>query len=320
VLYALTIFLSAFLLFQVQLILAKQLLPWFGGTPTVWTTCQLFFQIILLAGYSYAHFLAQRKTLRQQGWIHLGVLLCAGAALTVTSLWSGVPLLAPEALRPSGAEAPIVLLLLILTSTIGLPFFVLSSTGPLLQHWHSRGVDSLDRTYRLYAISNAGSFLGLMTYPFGVERVLDLEQQAGVWAGLFAVYVVGCGLLAWRASRVRRQPEAYVSASVQASDHGRGRSSRMSPTLRPWFWLMLSFCGSAMFLATTNQLSLEVASVPFLWVMPLSLYLLTFIVSFDRPGWYSRRWTVLAAAAVTTWVLTLSVTWTGMPVRDGVLV
>jgi hypothetical protein len=322
VLYALTIFLSAFLLFQVQLILAKQLLPWFGGTPAVWTTCQLFFQITLLAGYGYAHSLAGRKSLRQQGGIHLGVLMCAGAALVATALWSGGPLLAPEALRPGGSQRPIGLLLLILALTVGLPFFVLSSTGPLLQRWHSHSTESLDRTYRLYAVSNVGSLLGLMTYPFGVERVFDLNQQAAVWAGLFAAFVLGCAALAWRVSRAETQPQG--SGQQPSTDSGVAEVTpeaiRVPRALQPWLWLSLAFCGSAMFLATTNQLSLEVAAIPFVWVLPLGLYLLTFIVCFDRPGWYSRRWAVLAAAAATVLVLTLSAIAPVLRVRDAVIV
>jgi hypothetical protein len=320
VLYVLTIFISAFLLFQVQLIMAKQLLPWFGGTPSVWTTCQLFFQVALLAGYSYAHFLAGRRSTRQQGRIHLGMLLCAAAALAATSLWGGVALLAPEALRPTGTERPIALLLLTLAVTVGLPFFVLSATGPLLQHWHSRGTAALDRTYRLYAVSNVGSLLGLMSYPFGVERVLDLEQQGAVWAALFAVFVTGCGVLAWRARTTKALPQPV--ADPERDPHGRTdpvRAGEVSGALQPWLWLLLSFCSSAMFLATTNQLSLEVAAVPFLWVLPLGLYLLTFIVSFDRPRWYSRRWAVLAGAAATVLLLTWTALSPVMPVRDAAL-
>jgi hypothetical protein len=321
VLYALTIFLSAFLLFQVQLVLAKQLLPWFGGTPTVWTTCQLFFQINLLAGYVYAHSLARRWGPRQQGRIHLVVLSCAAAALAATCIWSGMPLLAPEALRPSGTGRPIALLLLTLTLTVGLPFFVLSSTGPLLQHWHSHSANSLDRTYRLYAISNVGSLLGLMTYPFGVERALDLEQQAGVWVALFAAFAVGSGVLGWRAGRAGqlRQDRVLEPVNPMNTQADPAEAPQVPLPLRRWLWLLLSFCGSAMFLATTNQLSLEVASVPFVWVLPLSLYLLAFIVSFDRPGWYSRRWTVLAAALATVVILALTVFAPVMRVSDAVI-
>src|SRR5262245_46353775 len=136
-LFGLTIFLSAFLLFQVQLIIAKNLLPWFGGAPTVWTTCQLFFQILLLAGYGYAHVLACRRDLRRQGQIHLALLLAAIAALGLGAAWGGLPLLAPEVMKPNGTERPVALLLLTLVMTVGLPFFVLSATGPLVQRWHS---------------------------------------------------------------------------------------------------------------------------------------------------------------------------------------
>jgi hypothetical protein len=316
VLYALTIFLSAFLLFQVQLIVAKHLLPWFGGAPAVWTTCQLFFQFTLLGGYGYAHLLAGQRSLRRQGFIHISLIATAVLALGLLSIWSGFPLLAPETMKPNGAEQPVPLLLGILALTVGLPFFVLSSTGPLLQRWHSHTTDSLDRTYRLYALSNAGSLLGLLSYPFGIERVLDLSQQAWVWAGLFAVYAFGCGTLALRTAQLAELDDSAAGPSPAVASVEPGTVSSVPGWLRPWLWLLLASCSSAMFLATTNQLSLEVAAVPFLWVLPLGLYLLTFIVCFDRPRWYSshRRWFILAAAGATLIVSLVSALTAGLPI------
>jgi hypothetical protein len=305
-LFGLTIFLSAFLLFQVQLIVAKSLLPWFGGAATVWTTCQLFFQVSLLAGYSYAHLLARRRELRWQGRIHLAFLLAAVAALGVVSVWSGMPLLAPEAMKPNGTEQPAALLLLILALTVGLPFFVLSTTGPLVQRWHSHTTDSLDRTYRLYAISNAGSLLGLLSYPVAFERVLDLEQQAGAWTALFVVFAVSCGFVAWRTTAAADFMESTIQRPQSNGDGARPGAITVPDAWRPWLWLLLSFSGSAMFLSTTNQLSLEVSAVPFLWVLPLGLYLVTFIICFDRPQWYSRRWFTIGSALATPAVLMLS--------------
>ena len=159
--FAFVVFLSAFLLFQVQLIVAKHLLPWFGGTPAVWTTSQMFFQLLLLGGYTYAHLLTSIRGRWRQFQIHLAVLVAAIVALFALPVWGADPLLAPSWLKPEGAENPVLLLLLSLMVSVGLPFFAVSTTGPLLQQWHSRQSASLSRTYRLYALSNAGSFLGL---------------------------------------------------------------------------------------------------------------------------------------------------------------
>jgi hypothetical protein len=266
-LFGATIFLSAFLLFEVQLITAKRLLPWFGGAPAVWTTCEVFFQVVLLGGYAYAHLLSGRATPRRQFVIHLSVLVLACGGLAAVAWWGGVPLLAPPALKPTGSEGPIGLLLLTLMATVGLPFFALSATGPLLQGWHSRTARALDRTYRLYALSNAGSLLGLLAYPFGVERLLDVSQQAWMWTLLFLVFVVGCGTAAWRG----RAPASAPPDPGAAPDPGDGRGDNAGGQWHPWLWVALSFTTSALFLATTNQLSQEVTVVPFLWVLPLAI-------------------------------------------------
>jgi F0F1-type ATP synthase assembly protein I len=296
-LYSATIFLSAFLLFQVQLICAKRLLPWYGGAPAVWTTCQFFFQIMLLAGYAYAHGITQFCRPRRQAIIHTALLLSAVAALAWSAAWGGVALLAPTAFKPMGTEQPIPLLLAALLTTVGLPFFALSATGPLLQRWHSQSAGPSDRTYRLYALSNAGSLLGLLSYPFGVERLFDLSHQAWIWTALFLVFCAGGGAVAWLGTFSSGPEDAGGLEDLPAAD-AQENSVSVPPAWRPWLWLMLAFSGSAMFLATTNQLCQEVAVVPFLWVMPLALYLLTFIICFDRPRWYSRRWMIVAAMAM----------------------
>jgi hypothetical protein len=316
--FALTIFLSAFLLFQVQLIVAKHLLPWFGGAPAVWTTCQLFFQVSLLAGYSYAHWLGSSTNLRRQGRIHLAFLFAAVVSLGLVTAWSGAPLHAPASMMPNGLERPVGLLLLILLLTVGMPFLVLSATGPLLQRWHSHTTLSLDQTYRLYALSNAGSLLGLLSYPFGIERLLDLSQQAGTWAMLFMLFAGGCGIVAWRMGLAGSTPTG-AGAKPAVPDARVHAASVVPDRLRPWLWLLLSFSSSSMFLSMTNELSLEVAAIPFLWVIPLGLYLLTFIICFDRPGWYSRRWFIAAAALTTAVALPLSVAKLGVPIPYQIL-
>jgi hypothetical protein len=293
-LYGITIFLSAFLLFQLELICAKRLLPWFGGSPSVWATCQVFFQVTLLAGYAYAHYLASRGKPRRQSGVHVTLLAGSIAVLAASALWAGVPLLAPDSLKPTGTEQPIPLLLWILVSTAGIPFLALSATGPLLQHWHSQSGAPLDRTYRLYAFSNAGSLLGLLSYPFGIERVLDLNAQAWVWTGLFVAFALGCAALARRWSSLPHADPA-ITQSQGAAAGAQAGGTTISARLLPWIWVILAFTSSALFLATTNHLCQEVAVVPFLWVLPLAVYLLTFIICFERPRWYSRRWCVTGA-------------------------
>jgi hypothetical protein len=302
-LFGFVIFLSAFLLFQLQLIIAKHLLPWFGGTPAVWTTSQMFFQILLLGGYTYAYFLTKTCRTWVQCRIHVSLLLAATVAVCVLVVWGGEPLLAPDSMRPAGSENPVLLLLWILTVSVGLPFFVVSTTAPLLQHWHSRQSASLSGTYRLYALSNGGSFLALISYPSGVEWVFDLSEQAWLWAMLFFLFTLGCGLIAWRSAR-HREPTLDQDRPADAStlDDNVWDVANAGPA-RMCGWLLLAFTSSVMFLATTNQLAQEVAAIPFLWVLPLAIYLLTFIIAFDRPQWYSRRWIPMGAAATTIFIL-----------------
>ena len=303
VLVGFVVFLSAFLLFQVQLIVAKHLLPWFGGTPAVWTTSQMFFQVSLLGGYAYAHVLT---TLRQpwlQFRIHLVLLAAAVIAVFAIVAWGGVPLLAPGSLKPAGTEAPVSWLLLILLTSAGLPFFAVSTTGPLLQKWHSRQSTSLSQTYRLYGLSNAGSFLALLSYPFLFERALDLSQQGWLWAALFVLFACGCAMVAWRSAHYPELPGPVEGGSGGLAPAGVGSSASRAGAGGIAAWLLLTFTSSVMFLATTNQLSQDVAAIPFLWVLPLAIYLLTFIICFDRPHWYSRRWIPLAAALASIAIL-----------------
>ena len=170
--YALVTFLSAFLLFQVQPLIAKLILPWFGGVAAVWTVCLVFFQIVLLLGYFYAHVLTSRVSPPAQGRIHAGLL-----ALSLIAL----PILPRSSLKPTGPESPAWHILLLLTATVGLPYLVLSSTSPLLQAWYSRGSSAAD-PYRLYALSNAGSMLALVSYPLLVEPILTTTHQAIGWS------------------------------------------------------------------------------------------------------------------------------------------
>jgi hypothetical protein len=275
--FALTIFLSAFLLFQVQPLIGKIVLPWFGGTPAVWTTCMLFFQVLLLGGYAYAHWLTARLTPRQQGRVHL-VLLALAVAATAPTILPG------DGWKPSGDDSPLLVILGLLAVTVGLPYFTLSATGSLTQAWFSRSYPQRS-PYALYALSNVGSLLGLLTFPFVVEPRLAAGQQASLWFWGYALFAALCGALA-----VRSGQRAPVQAPVpEDSSAGMQAGSGSAPTLGlRLVWVGLAACASTMLLAVTNQMAIDVASVPFLWVVPLSLYLLSFILCFGSERWYPR--------------------------------
>ena len=275
-----TLFLSAFLLFQVQLIIGKYILPWFGGSAAVWTTSLLVFQLLLLAGYAYSHLLSERLSQKTQSNLHLGVLLLALLlVLTESLLWPSA--ITPSAAwRPLNTVNPIGSVILILLTVAGLPFFVLSTTGPLLQRWFIRQGGSSE-TYRFYAISNLGSLLGLLTFPFLLEPTLRMTTQGRGWAFFFAVFVAGCAWCAWRTRNASdRQPVLSLQSDL---------SPRKTNTLERTLWVLLPACASALLLATTNLLCQDITSIPLLWALPLALYLLSFILCFDHPRWYRRE-------------------------------
>lgn len=289
--HALTIFVSAFLLFLVQLIIGKRILPWFGGAPAVWTTCMLFFQLLLLAGYAYAHFLSARFSNSVQARVHSTVLLISAALMGLLWWQWGTPILPDESWKPQSVANPVWQILKLLGASVGVPFFILSSTSPLLQRWYSFQSDR-EQTYRLYALSNAGSMLGLLSYPFLIEPWTRLSTQGSAWGVLYLLFVGGC------VASARRLPDLTHVAPAQTSE----------VTPRPkWtrvvLWLLLATVTSAMLLSVTNNLCQEVAVVPFLWVLPLALYLLSFIICFDSPRWYNRRWFLLALIASSVAVL-----------------
>ena len=295
--FAVTIFTAAFLLFQVQPIIAKYILPWFGGGPSVWTTAMLFFQAVLLAGYAYAHFSIRYFRPRGQAVLHLVLLVVALLLLPITP---GV------SWKPEAAGIPTLQIMLLLLATVGWPFFVLASTSPLLQAWFSRlrpGVSP----YRLYALSNVGSLLALVSYPILVEPVIGRTAQTQFWSGgfsLFALLSAACAMWIWQRQPTVVMPDATDSAeAVEAtSDDQPPRSSRTTRLL----WLGLPAVASVLLLAVTNQMSLDVAVIPFLWVLPLSLYLLSFIIAFDHDKWYNRTvftFGLIPAMAGIVWLL-----------------
>ena len=274
--HAATIFLSSFLLFLVQPLIARLILPWFGGSAAVWTTCMLFFQVMLLAGYGYAHFLTRRLSSSGLERIVHTVLLVGALAL--------LPIAPGEAWKPTGQEEPISRILLLLLATVGLPYFLLASTSPLLQAWFVRARPGQD-PYRLFAISNLASLLALVGYPFVVEPFLTAREQVTLWSWLFVGFAVLCAVLAWRTPR---------GATVAETTHQSPAPTRGRYAL----WLALSAAGSALLLAVTNHLTQNVASVPLLWLAPLTLYLLTFILAFEGRNWYQPKyfWIVILAA------------------------
>ncbi|MCA9264119.1 MAG: fused MFS/spermidine synthase [Planctomycetales bacterium] len=293
--FAFTIFWSAFLLFQVQPLIGKYILPWFGGTPAVWSTCMLFFQALLFLGYAYAHFLSGR-TMRTQLFLH-GALI--GLAFFT------LPISPAETWKPDGSEEPVGRILLLLLMNVGLPYFILSSTGPLLQNWFSHHNPGKS-PYRLYALSNCGSLLALISYPFVVERTLAVSLQAALWSTGFVIFGAACLVCAvvvtWGGPSMRKE------SSQSLSDAGRSvPAPRWSDRL---LWFALAMAASLMLLATTNQVCLDVAAVPFLWVLPLTLYLLTFILCFDSDRWYSRR--------VFAWMLAVAVVSVSLMMLHGV--
>ncbi|MFT5301252.1 MAG: hypothetical protein ACI87E_004819 [Mariniblastus sp.] len=274
--YGLTIFLSAFLLFQVQPMIARFILPWFGGTAAVWTTCMMFFQIVLLLGYLYSHLLRRMCSPKQAWLIHLCLLV------TASLLTSASP---SESLQPDGSENLTWAIVGVLAFSIGLPYFALSSTGPLIQAWQSSSHARLS-PYRLYALSNLGSMLALVSYPFLIEPTFPLAVQAKYWTIGFFLFALASCWSGWQT--VRRN--SWAEPKSETNSDSTSQTFIAGPTLaNRLLWFILAAAASIVLLATTNLLCQEVASIPFLWILPLGLYLLSFIICFDRPALYRRR-------------------------------
>lgn len=306
-LHALVIFLSAFLLFLVQPLIARQILPWFGGGASVWATSLAFFQLALLAGYAYSDLVTRRLAPRPQALLHGGLLLAALAFL---------PIAVDPAFRPDSVSVPGLRILLILLVSIGLPFFLLASTAPLIQAWYAeqaaeraerQGPEPLsaareDRVYRLFSLSNLAALVALVSYPFLIEPLMPMSTQILWWSAGFVLFVLGVGVLAFRrflrasspASGLKESRPAPAlllresAARQKVPAPGRGR-------LAAWFGL--SATGALLLVATSSHITRDVASVPFLWILPLSLYLLSFVLCFESDRWY-RRWLFLPLAAV----------------------
>lgn len=280
--FALSIFTGAFLLFQVQPLIGKFILPWFGGSPGVWTTCLLFFQTLLLGGYAYAHVSSTFLKPRAQATTHVALLLLALLLLPITPA---------ESWKDHVSGDPTWHILLLLSATIGLPYFVLSATGPLMQQWFGFTHPGVS-PYRLYALSNVGSLLALLSYPVFFEVNFTRREQALLWSGGLAAFALLCAWSAWRVWQ--RAPVANPAAPGSDSSLSAPLSAPVSapdlptPFTDKLLWVALPAIASVLLLATTNKLCQEVAVIPFLWVLPLALYLLTFVICFDHARWYHR--------------------------------
>jgi SAM-dependent methyltransferase len=289
-LYSLTVALGAFLLFLLEPLFAKMILPRFGGSAAVWSTCLVFFQSALLLGYYYADVLTRRLSASRQTSTHIALLVVSLALL---------PIAPPAVLTSSSSYHPAFHILVLLTASIGLPFVLLSATSPLIQAWKSRTGAA---AYHLFAISNFASFVALLSFPFLVEPRLSSHRQAQLWSALYVVFVVVCSLTAWmsRSEAANAEPVTTAELANQATRDFAVAEQRIETScLRgDWIlWLALSACGSVLLLATTNHLTEDVAPVPLLWVLPLALYLLTFTMAFARRSLYSR-WLMARLIAV----------------------
>ncbi len=276
-LFATTVFLSAFLLFQIQPVVAKMILPWFGGSSSVWSVCLVFFQVELLLGYAYVHWLHEKVAARQQPLVHGVLLLLSVAMLPVAAdpAWKGSTL------------APGLSVLAVLAIAVGAPYLMLSTTGPLMQTWYARsfpnaGTDA--KPYRLYALSNLASMLALLSYPVLVEPVLPVGTQATWWSAAYVAFVATCLATAFY---TRRRMAADVAQAV--SPDAAVEADVGAPGWRECLlWIGLAATASMLLLAMTRHLTQDVAPVPFLWIAPLSIYLLSFILCFDAPRYYVR--------------------------------
>ncbi|MEI6971345.1 MAG: fused MFS/spermidine synthase [bacterium] len=294
--FVVAIFLGAFLLFQIQPLIARYVLPWFGGGPSVWTACMLFFQCLLVGGYAYSHWLSRLQP-RRQAVLHVVLLLISLPFL---------PIIPGDGWKPGAAEDPTFRILLLLACTVGLPFFVLSTTSPLIQSWFGRSFPNVS-PYRLFALSNTGALIALVSYPVVVEPGLTLRMQAISWSigyVCFAMILVYCALRMWRTSgaaaggdQQSNDGDTCEGAAGEASG-ATGIRIGTPETMPDWaanpnmlvkiLWAALPACGSVLLLAVTNQLCWDVSVVPFLWVLPLAIYLLSFILCFQSTRWYFR--------------------------------
>ncbi len=279
--YIISIFLSAFLIFQIQPLIGKMILPWFGGSSSVWSTAMMFFQVLLTGGYTYAFWLIERTSIRNQRKIHTAVLGISLLILAVMAFLLPTPITPGSAWEPVGTQNPIWNILLLLTVLIGLPFFILASNSTLIQAWYNRAHPQRS-FYWLYALSNVGSLIALVTYPLVFERVYSLQVQAWIWTAGYVLFALFTGFMI---SLIKSREDQEVH---QANHLNMEEGLETPPKMHQFMWISLSATGSILLLATTSQITQEIAPIPLLWVVPLAVYLLTFVLSFSGEGRYHR--------------------------------
>jgi hypothetical protein len=290
--FAITLFVSAFLLFLVQPMVGKMVLPLLGGAPAAWATCMVFFQALLLAGYAYAHAATRRLGSRLQAIVHMAVLAVPLVFLGVTAFRTGAPIQAYKSLAPQGQQLPFFGAIALLAAAVGLPFFVVATSAPLLQRWfadtdHPAGHDP----YFLYAASNLGSLLALVAYPFVVEPRFRLAEQGWLWSGGYLLLVgltAGCAWTLRRSAKTGEPAAQARTSDTLACAAGSGDYHRFR-------WTALAFVPSSLLLSVTQFVTTDIAPVPGLWVLPLAIYLLTFIIAFGSPPRFFVRFVQLAA-------------------------
>jgi spermidine synthase len=282
--FAICIFLSAFLLFQVEPMIAKLILPWFGGSSAVWSTVVLFFQVLLTGGYAYADWLLHKT--RRREIIHL-VLLGVSLVLMVVLAFIWKSPITPSAnWKPLRSDSPIWGIFRLLFISVGLPYFLLSSNSPLIQAWFDRTYPEKG-AYRLYALSNLGSLLGLVTYPVLIEPYLTLAWQGRIWS---MVYLLYAGLAAYGAVKALQVKPGLDPIKVVSDGTATNLPDGSRPGVNQYIlWIALAATASILLLAVTSEITQEVAVIPFLWVLPLTIYLLSFVLAFSGERWYSRQ-------------------------------
>lgn len=300
VVFIASVFLSAFLLFQIQPLIGHYILPWFGGTNSVWSAVMLFFQVVLTGGYAYAYWLTGRVPANRQGWLHSVVLGVALTLMLVLGIFWPSPVTPGASWKPSGVEFPILRIFLILLISVGLPYFTLASNSPIMQAWFARVYPGRS-PYWLYALSNAGSLLGLLSYPLLVEPSLILRWQGWLWATGYVLFAALTAYTAWRARRMTDVGQVVNTA--------KGEQSTLAPLAisHQVLWLVLSAVATTMLLAVTSRLTQEIAPIPLLWVLPLAVYLISFVMAFSGERWYSRPWFSLLLAATSVGIIVLIV-------------
>lgn len=278
---ALSIFLGAFLVFLVQPIMGKTILPWFGGSPAVWTTCMLFFQVLLLGGYSYAALLARFFRPVHQIFLHASLLSLSLLLLPITP---------SMAWKPVDGNHPTLRILMMLLASVGGPYFLLSATSPMIQVWFAHAVPGRS-PYRLYTLSNIGSLGALLAYPFVIETNFTSNQQGNLWSLVFIATTVVTWIMAfalWRATAERLDTDLAKAIGDNLASSSPTRIDRI-------IWFLFPTVASIMLLAVTNHVCQDVAVIPFLWIGPLALYLISLIICFDSDAWYHPRWFALGA-------------------------